>query len=97
MSAFVVANIDVTDPEGFALYRTLVSPTVEAAGGRYRVRGGETRVVEGGWQPSRLVILEFPTMAAAVSWYESDEYSEAKAVRQRSAHSDVVLVEGLPD
>jgi uncharacterized protein (DUF1330 family) len=96
MSAFLIANIDVTDPEGFAVYRTLVSPTIDAAGGRYLVRGGETRVLEGDWRPSRVVLLEFPSMDDALAWYESDAYSEARALRQRTARSDVVLVAGVP-
>ena len=96
MSAFLIANIDVTDPDGFAVYRTLVTPTIAAAGGRYRVRGGETRVLEGDWRPSRLVVLEFPTMPDALAWYESDAYSEARALRQRTARSDVVIVDGVP-
>lgn len=96
MSAFLIANIDVTDPEGFAVYRTLVAPTIEAAGGRYLVRGGGTRVLEGDWRPSRVVLLEFPSMADALTWYESDAYSEARALRQRTTRSDVVLVEGVP-
>lgn len=97
MSAFLIANIDVTDPEGFAIYRTLVAPTVAAAGGRYRIRGGETHVLEGDWRPLRVVMLEFPSLADALAWYESDAYSEARALRQRTARSDVVVVEGVPD
>jgi uncharacterized protein (DUF1330 family) len=95
MPAFIIANVNVTDPEGFATYRELVAPTVAAAGGRYRVRGGEVRVLEGQWSPSRLVMLEFDTMAEAKAWYESDAYAPARALRQRTAVSDVILVEGV--
>lgn len=95
MSAFVIAEIDVTDPEGFETYRQLVAPTVDAAGGRYRVRGGRVEVLEGGWQPRRVVVLEFESMAAAQAWYRSDAYAPARAIRQRTATSNVVLVEGL--
>ena len=63
MSAFIFANVDVTDPAGFATYRELVAPTVSAAGGRYRVRGGETRQLEGSYAPRRTVLLEFDSMA----------------------------------
>lgn len=95
MPAFIIANVNVTDPQGFATYRELVAPTVAAAGGRYRVRGGEVRVLEGHWVPSRLVMLEFDTLAEAQAWYESDAYAPARALRQRTAVSDVILVEGL--
>lgn len=95
MSAFIIAEIDVTDPEGFETYRQLVAPTVEAAGGRYRIRGGRVEVLEGHWRPRRVVVLEFESMAAARSWYESDDYAPAKAIRQRTTTSNVVLVEGL--
>ncbi len=96
MPAYFIANIDITDPVGFETYRSLVAPTINAAGGRYRVRGGTVQVLEGQWQPKRLVMLEFETMAAALQWYESDAYAPVKAIRQRTAISDVVIVEGLP-
>ncbi len=95
MPAFIIADIDVTDLEGFEAYRKLVAPTIADAGGRYRVRGGAFDVVEGEWQPKRLVILEFDSMAAARAWYESDAYAPVKAIRQKSARTNVVLVEGL--
>jgi uncharacterized protein (DUF1330 family) len=58
------------------------------------VRGGETRKLEGGYAPMRAVLLEFDSMAAALAWYESDAYAPAKALRQRTAVSDVILMEG---
>lgn len=95
MSAFIIANVDVTDPEGFAAYRDMVAPTVAAASGRYRVRGGATEILEGSFVPRRLVILEFESMQAARDWYHSDAYAPALALRKRSAVSDVTLVEGI--
>jgi uncharacterized protein (DUF1330 family) len=97
MAAFILADIDVTDPVGFETYRNLVAPTIAAAGGRYRVRGGQVDVLEGNWRPRRLVMLEFPDMASARAWYESDEYAPAKAIRARTAVTNVLLIEGLPD
>jgi len=96
MPAYFIANIDVTDPVGFETYRSLVAPTIASAGGRYRVRGGSVQVLEGQWQPKRLVMLEFDSVAAALEWYESEEYAPVKAIRERTARSDVVIVEGLP-
>jgi uncharacterized protein (DUF1330 family) len=95
MPAFVIADIQVTDPEGFQTYRDLVAPTIARAGGVYRVRGGDIDVKEGDWQPSRLVVLEFPTLEAAQAWYASDDYAPVKAVRERTAVTRVVIVDGL--
>jgi uncharacterized protein (DUF1330 family) len=95
MPAYFIVNIDVTDPVGFETYRSLAAPTIAAAGGRYRIRGGNVQVLEGQWQPKRLVMLEFDSVAAALEWYESDEYAPVKAIRERTARSEVVIVEGL--
>lgn len=95
MTAFIIAIIDVTDPEGFAAYRELVAPTIEAAGGRYRIRGGAVQVLEGAFQPKRMVMLEFASREAALNWYESDAYAPIRALRLRTARTDVILVDGL--
>jgi uncharacterized protein (DUF1330 family) len=67
---------------------------VQRAGGRYLVRGGPVDSLEGGWAPTRLVVIEFPTLEAARRWYESDDYRRLLAIRSRTARSRVVLVEG---
>lgn len=95
MTAFILAIIDVTDPEGFAAYRNLVAPNIAAAGGRYRIRGGAVQVLEGTFQPQRLVMLEFDSREAALAWYESDSYAPIRALRHRSARTDVILVDGV--
>lgn len=95
MPAYVIANVDVTDPAGFEQYRALVPATIEQYGGRYLVRGGTHEVVEGDWRPRRLVVLEFPSMTAARRWYDSEEYRHPKALRLRSARTDALLVEGV--
>ena len=95
MAAYVIANVDVSDPTAYQEYRALVPPTVEKHGGRFLVRGGAHEVVEGGWRPHRVVILEFPSMAAAKRWYDSEEYRHPKALRFQCARSDVIFVEGV--
>ena len=95
MAGYVIAQVEVTDPAGFAEYRQLVGPTVEQYGGSYVVRGGATETVEGDWQPQRLVILRFDSVAQARKWYYSPEYEGPKALRQRSANSQVTIVEGM--
>jgi uncharacterized protein (DUF1330 family) len=94
MSAFVVVDVTVRDPETYERYKALAAQAVEQYGGSYVARGGATHVLEGRWQPKRLVILEFPSVEVARAWWDSPEYAEAKALRQRSASTDMVVVEG---
>jgi uncharacterized protein (DUF1330 family) len=95
MPGYIVANIRVTDPDGFQTYREQVAPSIARGGGRYLVRGGEFDVKEGAWHPARLVILEFPTLAAARDWYDSPDYAPIRAIRERTAVTEVVIVDGL--
>ena len=94
MAGYVIAEVDVTDPQGFEEYRKLVPASIEKYGGRYVARGGQTETLEGQWQPKRLVILEFDSVERAKQWWASEEYREAKAVRQRTAISNLIIVEG---
>jgi uncharacterized protein (DUF1330 family) len=89
------ANVEVTDPAGYEQYRQQVSATIEAFGGRYLVRGGATEVLEGDWVPKRMVILEFADMAQLKAWYQSPEYRPLIELRQRTAMSTLVAVEGV--
>ena len=95
MAAYVVAELEVTDPAGFDEYRKAVPATITAYGGRYLVRGGALDPLEGGWVPKRIVILEFPSVAQAKAWYTSVEYRDLLKQRQRASKSKVVLVEGV--
>ena len=96
MAAYVVAEVEVTDPVAYEEYRKLVPSTIARYGGKYLVRGGAVEVKEGGWQPKRLVVLEFSSMDQARRWYQSPEYAPALAIRLKAARSKVVLVEGAP-
>lgn len=96
MAAYVVVNITIKDPVRYEEYRRLATPTVAAYDGRYVARGGAVDVREGGWQPSRLVILEFPNVERATAWWESPEYAPAKAIRQSCADTQLVITEGVP-
>ena len=96
MSAYVVVDVDVTDPKAYDVYREKAGASVEQYGGRYVARGGKTTVLEGEWSPSRLVVLEFADAAAAEAWYRSPEYQDARAARAGAATMNMVIVEGLP-
>ena len=95
MAAYVIAEVDVQDAALFEEYRKLVPPTIAQYGGKYVVRGGATETKEGGWAPTRLVVLEFPTMARAREWYHSPEYAPALAMRLKAAKGRLILVEGV--
>ena len=95
MPAYVVAHVEVTDPVGYAEYRSLVLDTLTAFGGRFLVRGPNPEVLEGSWDPKRLVIVEFPDAEHARQWWSSPEYAAAKAIRQATSVSTLVLLEGV--
>lgn len=95
MAAYVVVQIDIHDPAMYARYKDLAPPSIARYNGRYIVRGGKTDILEGNWQPQRLVILEFPDVESAKAWWSSPEYAEAKALRNSSANTDMLVVEGL--
>ena len=95
MTAYVVVDVQRTDLERAARYSELAGPSVERHGGRYVARGGATDVLEGGWDPERLVVIEFPSRDAARSWYESDDYREARRVRDGAGTWNMVVVEGV--
>jgi uncharacterized protein (DUF1330 family) len=94
MPAYVIADITVQDPDRYAQYRAQVPPTVAQHGGRFIVRGGAHERLEGDWQPGRLVVIEFPDMAAARAWYASQEYGPLIKLRQSASAGSVLLVEG---
>jgi uncharacterized protein (DUF1330 family) len=96
MPAYLIANIDVTDPASYEAYRERVPATISAYGGRFLTRGGALDVLEGSWTPKRLVIVEFPSMAALRSWYDSPEYRPLIELRNRYARSSLIAVEGIP-
>lgn len=82
---YVIADIEVTEPDVYEDYKRLSSAAAEKYHGRWLVRGGAVDVLEGDWEPRRLVVVEFEDEEAARRWYSSPEYAEAKAVRLRSA------------
>jgi uncharacterized protein (DUF1330 family) len=94
MAAYAIAAIKVQDPEAYARYRELSSASVARHGGRWVIRGGEHEVVEGDWDPGRLVVIEFDDMDAARAWWTSDDYREAAEVRRSASVGSIVLVEG---
>jgi len=95
MPGYVIAEVEITDSPAYDEYRKLVPATIEQYGGKYLVRGGAIETREGGWAPSRLVVLEFSSVDQARRWYDSPEYRPARDIRQRASKSKVIIAEGL--
>jgi uncharacterized protein (DUF1330 family) len=95
MSAYVIFDVEIRDMSKYQVFMNGVKPALEAAGARYLARGGVHKVYEGDWQPRRIVVLEFPSVAAWESFYTGAVYQELKAVRDACSSSRLVSVEGI--
>ena len=94
MSAYIIVQVEVTDQAGYDDYKKMVPLSLAAYGGKFVVRGGACETLEGSWRPQRIVVLEFPSVAQAKRWWASEEYREAKTLRQRTATTQMIVVEG---
>ena len=94
MPAYILVDIEVTDRPVFEEYRAKVPAVIAAYGGRYLARGGTVHPLEGEWDLNRVVILEFPDMEALKAFWSSPEYAPLLALREKSARSRIVAVEG---
>lgn len=95
MPAYIVVEIEVLDAERYEDYKRMVAPSLAAYDGRFLVRGGRAETLEGDWAPKRLVVLEFPSVERAKEWWSSSEYADAKALRQATARTQMLVVEGV--
>jgi uncharacterized protein (DUF1330 family) len=95
MPAYVIVEIKVTDPTAYEEYKKLTPAAIAAYNGRFVVRGAQTFSLEGNWNPERIVVLEFPSVEKAKEWWNSEEYAKAKAIRQASAITKMLVVEGF--
>jgi uncharacterized protein (DUF1330 family) len=94
MPAYIVVDCEVTDPVRYEAYKRLAQAAIEKYGGRYIVRGGETNVLEGEWQPRRIVVVEFPSPSAIERFYDSPEYRAARSAREGAARMNMISVAG---
>jgi len=94
MAAYLIAEIDVADAPAYDEYRKQVPTVIAKYGGRFLVRGGTIESKEGGWQPRRLVVVEFPSLDKARTFYHSADYAPLIALRQKASRGKLVLVEG---
>lgn len=95
MSAYVIFDVEIFDLARYQDFMSRVKPALEAAGGRYLARAGEHRVYEGDWLPRRIVILEFPDLAAFEGFYNGEVYRSLKAIRDECSRARLVAVQGL--
>jgi uncharacterized protein (DUF1330 family) len=94
MPAYVIAEVQVTNPAGYEAYRPLAGASITQYGGKFLARGGKAELLEGSLDPARVVIIEFADTAAAKRWYHSPEYQEALKIRLANSTGRVILVEG---
>lgn len=95
MSAYIISDVTVKDAEAMGVYRSRAAASIAHHGGRYLVRGGEIDSLEGGWNPSTIVVAEFPDMERARAWYSSPEYAHALEVRDAALTRRLILVDGV--
>ena len=95
MAAYVIVEVSITDHIEYEEYKKLTPATIAAYDGKFIVRGAKAESLEGNWQPERIVVLEFSSVERAKEWWNSDEYSKAKEIRQRTATTKMLVVEGF--
>lgn len=94
MAAYIVVEVDVKDPERYADYQSMVPASVAAYGGEYLIRGGQLENLEGDWEPQRFVMIQFESVDQAKRWWDSEEYRQARNLRQATADTRMIVVEG---
>ena len=95
MAAYVIVDVEITNPSEYEEYKKHTPAAVAAFGGRFLSRGGKVESLEGEWKPERIVLLEFPTLEKAKEWWNSDLYTTAKIIRQRAANTRMIVADGV--
>ena len=95
MKGYVIFRETVFDQDAFDRYKSMSPGSIEQFGGRFLVRGGPVDVLEGEMAHQRVVIIEFPSVDAARSWYHSEEYADARELRLKISRGDAILVQGV--
>ena len=95
MPAYIVVEVEIHNPAEYEDYKKLTPGSLKNYQGKFIVRGGKTETLEGDWSPQRFVMIQFPTLELAKAWWASEEYAPAKALRQRTASTKMIVVEGL--
>ncbi len=94
MSAYVIVEVEIDDPVEYEEYKKLTPASIATFDGQFIVRGAKSESLEGDWHPQRIVLLQFPSVERAKAWWHSEEYAPAKKIRQRTAKTKMIVVEG---
>ena len=97
MSAYVIANVRLTETDRYQAYVDNVPGIIEKHGGRYLVRGGESTTMEGDWSPARFIVIEFPDRAAATAFYNDPDYVPFRTLRQEISDSALIIIDGYDE
>jgi uncharacterized protein (DUF1330 family) len=95
MSAYIISDVSIRDEEAMQIYRARAADSIAQYGGRYLARGGAISVLEGGWTPRTIIVVEFPSAEQARTWYRSPEYAHALELRDEALSRNLILVEGV--
>lgn len=94
MTAYIIGDVEVENEEGYRDYTSRTPASIAKFGGEFIVRGGNPAELEGGWSPSRVVVLRFPDRASAQAWYDSDDYQPLKALRHKNSTGRLIILDG---
>lgn len=94
MTAYIMVQVDIKDMDRYPDYAAMVPASLAVYGGRFLIRGGRLETLEGDWQPKRFVMIAFDSVEQAKRWWDSDEYREARDLRQSIAETEMIVVEG---
>lgn len=97
MAAFLISDVSVRNAEAFQIYRTRAADSIVKYGGQYLARGGDVQALEGTWSPRTIIIVEFPSVEQARTWYRSPEYALALQVRDTALSRNLILVDGISE
>ncbi|UCE99286.1 MAG: DUF1330 domain-containing protein [Planctomycetota bacterium] len=95
MAAYLIANVEINDAEKIKEYMKATPAIIKQFGGKFLVRGGDFEICEGSWNPKRLVLVEFESMQKAKQFYNSPEYKAIIDLRQSSAYTEWIFVDGI--
>lgn len=95
MPAYIIVEVSIHNPAEYEDYKKLTPPSLKPFDGKFIVRGGKAETLEGDWNPERIVVLEFPTVEKAKAWWNSEGYAPAKALRQRTSRTKMIVVPGF--
>jgi uncharacterized protein (DUF1330 family) len=95
VAAYVIADVQITNRKRYKDYTAHILESIARYGGRWVVRGGATQVLEGDWNPDRVVVIEFSSVEAALAWFNSDDYQELAAIRREASTARILVAEGV--